>query len=283
MGLRLSWAAANGGRAVPVHVELAKKRNYYYYYIVVEGRGGKANLSRVFSPIAAKGKDMRGEGGKEKEAGGQKMPLSFLLRVLPTWKRPEERKKKWKRGKRNFAQGRTSPFPFISSPFPFFSVVFHSMINPSSSLLWPQPRRRMLSTVSDFSIDPPLLFPLLLLNPPGLTGTHSPSPLQVLCQHPRGQKRDCPLLSLSSLFTHASRLLLACLCCGGRANRNTTLFASPPTSINIHRRVWWRRRRLRRSVGPCGMIVPNYSPFPTSPTPHFYIHFFPSSSSMLLP
>ena len=200
MGLRLSWAAANGGRAVPVHVELAKKRNYYYYYIV-GGRGGR-RISPVFSRLLRQRGKTCEEEGKEKEAGGQKMPLSFPLRVLPTWKRPEERKKKWKRGKRNFSQRRTSSFPFISSPFSFFALVFHSMINPSSSLLWPQPRRRMLSTVSDFSIDPPFLFPLLLLlNPPGLTGTHSPSPLQVLCQHPRGQKRDCPLLSLLTLYT----------------------------------------------------------------------------------
>ena len=159
------------------------------------------------------------------------MPLSFLLRVLPTWKRPEERKKKWKRGKRNFSQGRTSPFPFISSPFPFFSVVFHSMINPSSSLLWPQPRRRMLSTVSDFSIDPPLPLP----PPPPQSSRTDRNTLPLPPPSPvptpkRPEKRLPPSLPPHSLHMQAGCSSLAFAVGGGPTE---TLLCSPPLLLPL--------------------------------------------------
>ena len=134
MGLRLSWAAANGGRAVPVHVELAKKRNYYYYYIVVEGRGGKANLSRVFSPIAAKGKDMRGGGERERGRRPENAPL-FSTQSSSNVEKTRGKKEKMEKGEKEFRSGKNFPLPLYFLPLPLLLCCFP--FNDQSLLLPP--------------------------------------------------------------------------------------------------------------------------------------------------
>ncbi len=140
---RAMWAATNGAPPVLGGSQWGKsgacprgvgEKEELLLLLHSGGKGGEANLSRVFSPIAAKGKDMRGGGERERGRRPENAPL-FSTQSSSNVEKTRGKKEKMEKGKKEFLSGKNFPLPLYFLPLPLLLCCFP--FNDQSLLLPP--------------------------------------------------------------------------------------------------------------------------------------------------